>query len=116
MTSFVPRRPILTKPVKSAPDPNAHIATGLAGDLEAQAVADTKIMQKVNGAHLDAFEQRYPRQVRHCLRLTMERLQRSFEKQGEEDPGQPSTWRLNTSELADLARAAYYLEQISKGL
>lgn len=127
MANFAPRRK-LVKPTTlsapnatlypTAPDPNQDASswnmTGLAADLDSM-VQDTKIMQKVNGAHLDAFEQRYPRQVAHCLRMTMERIQRSLEKRDLEDPSQPTSWRLNTAQLADLAEAAYYLDQIRRG-
>ena len=87
MANFAPRRKLVKPTIPSAPvanlyptapDPNQDASswnmTGLAADLDAM-VQDTKIMQKVNGAHLDAFEQRYPRQVAHCLRMTMERIQ-----------------------------------------
>ena len=36
---------------------------------------DTLIMQKVNGAHREAFKTRFPGQIEHCMRLTAERLQ-----------------------------------------
>jgi hypothetical protein len=113
MTTFAPRRKLVKPVVAQAPDPNAHLS-GLAADLDSM-VQDTKIMQKVNGAHLDAFEQHYPRQVAHCLRMTMERIQRSLEKRAGEDPHDPTTWRLNTAQLADLAEAAYYLDTIRRG-
>ena len=40
-----------------------------------QQVQEVKILQKVNKAHRDAFPVKFPGQVDHCLRLTMERLQ-----------------------------------------
>ena len=33
---------------------------------------DTLIMQKVNGAHREAFKTRFPGQIEHCMRLTAE--------------------------------------------
>jgi hypothetical protein len=85
-------------------------------DLAHREAADTKILQKVNAIHRDAFPEKYPRQVEHCLRLTMERLQKSLEKRVGEDPSLPDTWRISTQELAELAATAYHLDQIRKGL
>jgi hypothetical protein len=76
---------------------------------------DTKIMQKVNGAHRDAFVIKYPGQVEHCLRLTMERLQMGLDKRGRVDITRPDTWILLPDELRDLAQTAYYLNEVHKG-
>ena len=84
-------------------------------DLAHREEADTKILQKVNAIHRDAFPEKYPRQVEHCLRLVMERLQKSLEKRVGEDPANPDTWRISTQELAELASSAYQLDQIRKG-
>jgi hypothetical protein len=85
-------------------------------DLAHREEADTRILQKVNAIHRDAFPEKYPRQVEHCLRLVMERLQKSLEKRVGEDPADPATWRITTQELAELATAAHSLDQIRKGL
>ena len=37
--------------------------------LEAKRVQDTLIMQKVNGAHREAFQQKFPGQCEHIMRL-----------------------------------------------
>jgi hypothetical protein len=47
---------------------------------EAQRVQDTKIEQKINAAHREAFQQKFPGQVEHCLRLVAERLQQGLRK------------------------------------
>lgn len=110
MSSFVPRRTI-TKPQiqTAAPDPNAHI--GSFDDI-ARMEQDTKIMQKVNAVHREAFTERYPGQIEHCLRLTMERLQAGLDKRGNVAVNDPNSWILPPVEIADLAKAAYYLHQI----
>lgn len=84
--------------------------------LAKQQVADTRILQKVNAIHKDAFAIKYPGQVEHCLRLTMERLQAGLDKRDGCDIGDPNTWRMSTVELHDLAHTAYLLDSIRKGL
>lgn len=79
-------------------------------------LADVKIMQKVNGAHREAFREKYPTQVEHCLRLVMERLQAGLDKRGAVDITNPDTWLLPPVEIRDLAEAAHHLDQIRKGL
>ena len=37
-------------------------------------VRDTRILQKVNAVHREAFREKFPGQVEHCMRLTAERL------------------------------------------
>ena len=84
--------------------------------LEQQAVADTKILQKVNAVHRDAFVQKYPGQVEHCLRLVMERIQLGLDKRDGVNPADPDTWRLNTQELSDLVQCAHQLDAIRRHL
>lgn len=84
-------------------------------DLAHREEADTKILQKVNAIHRDAFPDKYPRQVEHCLRLVMERLQKSLEKRVGEDPADPATWRITAQELSELVASAYQLDQIRRG-
>ena len=78
-------------------------------------VADVKILQKVNAVHRDAFITKYPGQVEHCLRLTMERLQAGLDKRDGCDVTNPETWRMSTVELQELANTAYLLNEIRKG-
>lgn len=82
---------------------------------QARLVADTKILQKVNATHREAFITKYPGQVEHCLRLTMERLQAGLDKRDGVDVANPETWRMGTVELEELANTAYLLNEIRKG-
>lgn len=84
-------------------------------DIQDRLVADTKILQKVNAVHRDAFITKYPGQVEHCLRLTMERLQAGLDKRAGCDVADPTTWRMTTIELQELAHTAYLLDSIRKG-
>jgi len=77
--------------------------------------SDTRILQKVNAVARDSFTQRYPNQVEHCLRLTMERLQAGLDKRDGCEIDNPETWRMSTIELRDLAETAYRLDLIRKG-
>ena len=83
--------------------------------LAAQQAADVKIMQKVNRVNREAFLDKYPSQVEHCLRLTMERLQAGLDKRDGVDVGNPDTWRMTPSELSHLAQTAAVLDQIRRG-
>ena len=75
-------------------------------------VNDVKIMQKVNRVHREAFLEKYPGQVEHCLRLIMERLQAGLDKRDGVDIANPSTWRMSTVELQELAHTAQLLNEI----
>ena len=81
-----------------------------------QLAQDTKILQKVNRIHRDAFQEKYPGQIEHCLRLVMERLQAGLDKRGNVDVSRPDTWLLSTAEIADLSEAAERLHNIRKNL
>ena len=83
---------------------------------QARLVADTKILQKVNRVHREAFAEKYPSQVEHCLRLTMERLQAGLDKRDGCDVSNPETWRMTTLELRDLAETAHQLDTIRRHL
>lgn len=67
-------------------------------------VRDTLIMQKVNGAHRDAFLKRFPGQIEHCMRLTAERLQAILTKKPT-DLADPATWNCSAEEIRDLTVA-----------
>ena len=83
--------------------------------LAARQTEDVKILQKVNAAHRDAFVTKYPGQVEHCLRLTMERLQAGLDKRDGCDVSNPNTWRMSTQEIHDLAHTANLLDSIRRG-
>lgn len=76
--------------------------------IEAGRALDTKIQQKVNAAHREAFREKFPGQIEHCLRLTAERLQSGLRK----DQDQP----LSNPEVADLALSLYHLYQIHRDI
>ena len=80
-----------------------------------QQLADVRILQKVNRVHREAFVEKFPGQVEHCLRLVMERLQAGLDKRDGVDPGRPETWRMSTLQIADLCSAAHELNQIRQG-
>ena len=84
-------------------------------ELAAQQTADVRIMQKVNRINREAFADKYPGQVEHCLRLTMERLQAGLDKRDGVDVGNPDTWRMTTLELSQLAHTAQVLDAIRRG-
>jgi len=78
-------------------------------------ISETRILQKVNRVHREAFAEKFPGQVEHCLRLVMERLQAGLDKRDGVDPSRPDTWRMSTVEIADLADAAELLNRIRQG-
>ena len=82
---------------------------------QARQVADTRILQKVNAAHREAFGEKFPGQTEHCLRLVMERLQAGLDKRGGVDIARADTWPLTSREILDLAEAAYRLNEIRRG-
>ena len=47
---------------------------------EAERAADVRIAQKVNAAHREAFQEKFPGQCEHIMRLVAERLQHSLRK------------------------------------
>lgn len=82
--------------------------------LSNRQLQDTRILQKVNRAHREAFSERYPGQVEHCLRLVMERLQAGLDKRGGVDVARPDTWIISASEIAYLVEAAHGLDQMRR--
>jgi hypothetical protein len=81
-------------------------------DEQSRLLEETRILQKVNAAHRDAFSQKFPGQIDHCLRLILERLQAGLDKRDGVVVADTSTWRMSTIELAELAQAAYHLNNI----
>lgn len=73
---------------------------------------DVRILQKVNAAHREAFREKFPGQVEHCLRLTSERLQAVLTKRADTDPARPETWACSAREISDLAVAVSQLYDI----
>ena len=86
-------------------------------EVNAQAardVADVKILQKVNAVQREAFKNKFPGQVEHCLRLVMERLHLGLDKRDGIDVTDATTWRLNAQEILALAQAAECLHKINQ--
>lgn len=71
-------------------------------------VNDTKILQKVNGLHREAFKTRFPGQIEHCMRLTAERLQALLTKKPS-DLTDTKTWSGSPDEILALSHGLYYL-------
>jgi len=71
-------------------------------------VQETLIMQKVNKAHREAFKERFPGQIEHCMRLTAERLQGLLTTKPE-DIANTLTWAGSPQELNELTQALYHL-------
>ena len=84
--------------------------------LSLKQTQDIRILQKVNAVHRDAFAHKFPTQLEHCLRLTMERLQAGLDKRDGVDVADPDTWRMSTVELRDLAETAHQLNAIRRSL
>ena len=80
-----------------------------------QQIQDVRILQKVNATHREAFAVKYPGQVEHCLRLTMERLQLGLDKRDGVVLQDPRSWHLTAGELESLANTAYLLNEIRRG-
>lgn len=91
-----------------------EIRDGLIHQAQQERMArDTLIMQKVNGAHREAFKQRFPGQVEHCMRLTAERLQAILTRKPT-DLADPETWTSTADEIAKLSEALWHLSVISQ--
>ena len=84
--------------------------------LAERQVNETKILQKVNAANREAFQQKYPQQVEHCLRLVMERLQAGLDKRDGVILDDVRTWKLSPAELYELTDAVFKMYQIREGL
>lgn len=80
---------------------------------EEHLVRDTIILQKVNKAHREAFKERFPGQIEHCMRLTAERLQAILTKKPN-DMSDTSTWQSTAQDIHDLSHALYYLSIINQ--
>jgi hypothetical protein len=74
---------------------------------------DTVILQKVNAAHREAFKQRFPGQVEHCMRLTAERLHKMLTNTPQ-DISNPETWTATAEEIRDMATALHLLSDINR--
>lgn len=80
--------------------------------IAARETQDTKIAQKVMAAHREAFRERFPGSVEHCLRLTTERLLHCLAKPETIDLSHPATWPAAADDILALARAMESLHAI----
>lgn len=78
----------------------------------AQAAADTKLANRVLALHREAFRERWPGSVEHCLRLTTERLQACLSKPEGTQLNDPTTWPADADTIMLLARAVESLYTI----
>jgi uncharacterized protein (AIM24 family) len=79
-------------------------------------VNETLILQKINASHRVAFAEKYPGQVEHILRLLTERLQAGLDKRDGVVVDDPTTWKLTTAEIADLAESIHNIHQVRQSL
>ena len=77
---------------------------------------DVKILQKVGAAQREAFKEKFPGQVEHCMRLTAERLQAVLTKRASTDVADPKTWACTARDIADLSIALAQLRDIQQTL
>ena len=77
---------------------------------------ETLILQKINHSHRVAFNEKFPGQLEHVLRLLTERIQIGLDKRDNVLLEDPTTWKLSTSELKDLAQAIEAIYYIRKDL
>lgn len=91
-------------------DNEIHIAQKARED---KLVKDTIILQKVNKFHREAFKERFPGQIEHCMRLTAERLQ-SILTSKPEDMTDTATWKSTPQDIHDLCHGLYYLSILNQ--
>ena len=80
--------------------------------VETRRADDTKILQKVNAAHREAFTQRLPGQLEHCMRLVAERLQACLTKPDGIDLSKPLTWPAEPDDIFALCKALESLDAV----
>lgn len=96
--------------MSQARDSEIHRAT------EAARVSDTLILQKINASHRVAFQEKFPGQCEHILRLLTERLQAGLDKRDGVVIDQPETWKLSPLELLQLSQAIEAIYFVHKDL
>lgn len=84
--------------------------------VEARAVQDVRILQKVNHAHREAFREKFPGQIEHAMRLTAERLQAVLTKTEGTVLANPDTWCATATDIRDLSVALDSLYNIHREL
>jgi hypothetical protein len=74
---------------------------------------DVKILQKVNAANREAFQQRFPGQIQHCMRLVAERLQAVLTRKPD-DLSDPTTWQTSAQDIHELTQALHDLSLLNR--
>jgi dihydrodipicolinate synthase/N-acetylneuraminate lyase len=90
-----------------------HISAIVNQAQQERMARDTKIMQKVNQANREAFTQRFPGQIQHCMRLVAERLQAVLTRKPA-DLTDPETWTATAQEIRELTEALHYLSLLNR--
>ena len=73
--------------------------------IAAKETQDTKIAQKVLAAHREAFQEKLPGQMEHCVRLLLERLQACLAKPEGCVLSDPITWPASADDILAIARS-----------
>jgi hypothetical protein len=79
---------------------------------------ETLILQKINASHRMAFNEKFPGQLEHILRLLTERLHVGLDKRDNVVLEDKNTWKLNPTELKELSQsieAIYFIRKDLKG-
>lgn len=79
-------------------------------------VKETLILQKINHSHRVAFNEKFPGQLEHILRLLTERLHLGLDKRDGVVVTDPTTWKLTAGEIADLSEALYHIHNVRESL
>lgn len=82
--------------------------------VEARAVQDVRILQKVNHAHREAFREKFPGQCEHLLRLIAERMQAGLTKTESTVLSDTSTWKMQPNEIDNLSNALHNIYWVYK--
>ena len=97
------------------PDPEAR-DSDIRAAIAAKETQDVKIAQKIMATHREAFIQKFPHQLEHCMRLTAERLQACLNKPDGVVLSDPRTWPATADDVLCLARSLESLYGIHKDL
>lgn len=79
-------------------------------------VKETLILQKINASHRVAFNEKFPGQCEHILRLLTERLQAGLDKRDGVIIEDVSTWKMSPTELKELSQALESIYFVRKDL
>ncbi len=95
------------------PDPEAR-DSDIRAAIAAKETQDVKIAQKIMATHREAFIQKFPHQLEHCMRLTAERLQACLNKPDGVVLSDPESWPADGETIRNLAMALESLYTIHR--